>query len=215
VFGQTGGRGQISCPRNLALAATRTPGFQRFMTDLSHLARPGATIAIRVTPNARRPGVDLVEGQIRVAVTETPEAGKATEAARAALGQGLGRREDAAWCWSGAQRRATSCSGWMALSLWVVPFQPVAAFRQVQRGGKIADLAHRQGDAQHLVGPGIDLIDRVTQSSKALITMSSRSGRSSPSSTRVMTVASNSCSMVNMGQATAKPRLRQPGMTLA
>jgi uncharacterized protein YggU (UPF0235/DUF167 family) len=60
------------------------------MTDLSHLARPGATIAIRVTPNARRPGVDLVEGQIRVAVTETPEAGKATEAARAALAKAMG-----------------------------------------------------------------------------------------------------------------------------
>ena len=60
------------------------------MIDLSHLARPGETIAIRVTPNARRPGVDLVEGQIRVAVTETPEAGKATEAARAALAKAMG-----------------------------------------------------------------------------------------------------------------------------
>ena len=60
------------------------------MTDLSHLARPRETIAIRVTPNARRPGVDLVEGQIRVAVTETPEAGKATEAARAALAKAMG-----------------------------------------------------------------------------------------------------------------------------
>jgi uncharacterized protein YggU (UPF0235/DUF167 family) len=60
------------------------------MTDLSHLARPGASIAIRVTPNARRPGVELVEGQIRVAVTETPEAGKATEAARAALAKAMG-----------------------------------------------------------------------------------------------------------------------------
>lgn len=59
------------------------------MTDLSHLAQPGATIAIRVTPNARRPGVELVEGQIRVAVTETPEAGKATEAARAALAKAM------------------------------------------------------------------------------------------------------------------------------
>ena len=60
------------------------------MTDLSHLARPGATITLRVTPNARRPGVELVEGQIRVAVTETPEAGKATEAARAALAKAMG-----------------------------------------------------------------------------------------------------------------------------
>lgn len=60
------------------------------MTDLSHLAQSGATIAIRVTPNARRPGVDMVDGQIRVAVTETPEAGKATEAARVALAKALG-----------------------------------------------------------------------------------------------------------------------------
>jgi uncharacterized protein len=60
------------------------------MTDLSHLVQPGATIAIRVTPNARRPGVELVDGQIRIAVTEIPEAGKATEAARAALAKALG-----------------------------------------------------------------------------------------------------------------------------
>ena len=60
------------------------------MTDLSPLAQPGTTIAIRVTPNARRAGVEVVEGQIRVAVTETPEAGKATEAARAALAKAMG-----------------------------------------------------------------------------------------------------------------------------
>ena len=60
------------------------------MTDLSHLVQPGATIAIRVRPNAHRPGVELVDTQIRIAVTETPEAGKATEAARAALAKALG-----------------------------------------------------------------------------------------------------------------------------
>lgn len=60
------------------------------MTDLSHLALPGTTLAIRVTPNARRAGVELVEDQIRVAVSETPEAGKATEAARVALAKALG-----------------------------------------------------------------------------------------------------------------------------
>jgi uncharacterized protein YggU (UPF0235/DUF167 family) len=60
------------------------------MTELSHLANPGATIAIRVTPNARRAGVDVVDGQIRINVTETPEAGKATEAARAALAKAMG-----------------------------------------------------------------------------------------------------------------------------
>lgn len=60
------------------------------MTDLSLLAQPGTTFAIRVTPNARRARVGLVEGKIRVAVTETPEAGKATEAARVALARALG-----------------------------------------------------------------------------------------------------------------------------
>lgn len=59
------------------------------MTDLPHLARPGALFAIRVTPNARRPG-GLVEGQIRVAVTKTPKSGKATKAARVALAKALG-----------------------------------------------------------------------------------------------------------------------------
>jgi uncharacterized protein len=68
----------------------RPPDLYQDMTDLSHLAVPGATIAIRVTPNARRAGVDLVEGQIRIAVTETPEAGKATDAARAALAKAMG-----------------------------------------------------------------------------------------------------------------------------
>jgi uncharacterized protein YggU (UPF0235/DUF167 family) len=60
------------------------------MTDLSHLARSGAAIAIRVTPNARRVGVEVVEGLVRVSVTETPEAGKATEAARVALAKAMG-----------------------------------------------------------------------------------------------------------------------------
>jgi uncharacterized protein len=60
------------------------------MTDLSHLAQPGTSLAIRVTPNARRPGVELVEGQIRVSVSVPPEDGKATEAARIALAKALG-----------------------------------------------------------------------------------------------------------------------------
>lgn len=60
------------------------------MADLSHLALSGTTLAVRVTPNARRSGVELVENQIRISVTETPEAGKATEAARMALAKALG-----------------------------------------------------------------------------------------------------------------------------
>jgi len=60
------------------------------MTDLSHLARPGATFAVRVTPNARRAAIELVEDQIRIAVLAPPESGKATEAARDALAKALG-----------------------------------------------------------------------------------------------------------------------------
>lgn len=60
------------------------------MIDLSHLAQPGATLAVRVTPNARLNGIELVEGQIRITVTETPEAGRATEVARILLAKALG-----------------------------------------------------------------------------------------------------------------------------
>ncbi|MBL9051049.1 MAG: DUF167 domain-containing protein [Tabrizicola sp.] len=60
------------------------------MSDLSHLAQPGASLAVRVTPNARRIGVAQVEDQIRIAVTEPPEDGRATEAARVLLAKALG-----------------------------------------------------------------------------------------------------------------------------
>ncbi len=60
------------------------------MSDLNHLALPGAMLAVRVTPNARRAGLEVVEGQIRIGVTATPEDGKATEAARVALAKALG-----------------------------------------------------------------------------------------------------------------------------
>ncbi len=60
------------------------------MSDLTHLAQPGALLAVRVTPNARRAGVEVFEGQIRIGVTATPEDGKATEAARVALAKALG-----------------------------------------------------------------------------------------------------------------------------
>jgi hypothetical protein len=60
------------------------------MTDLSHLARPGAAFAVRVTPGARRPRLDLAEGVIRISVTAPPEDGRATEAARDALALALG-----------------------------------------------------------------------------------------------------------------------------
>lgn len=60
------------------------------MNDLAHMAVPGATFAVRVTPNARRAMVAVVDGTIRISVTEVPEAGRATEAARASLARALG-----------------------------------------------------------------------------------------------------------------------------
>lgn len=60
------------------------------MTDLTHLAHPGAVFAVRVTPAARQPGLDLVEGVIRIRVTAPPEDGRATEAARVAMAKALG-----------------------------------------------------------------------------------------------------------------------------
>lgn len=60
------------------------------MTDLSHLARPGAEIAVRVTPRASRNAVVAEGGAIRVYVTVVPEGGKATAAAAKLLAGALG-----------------------------------------------------------------------------------------------------------------------------
>lgn len=60
------------------------------MTDLSHLAQPGATFAVRVTPGARRAKLEVGDGLIRISVTAPPEDGRATEAAREALARALG-----------------------------------------------------------------------------------------------------------------------------
>jgi uncharacterized protein len=60
------------------------------MVDLTHLAVPGAVISVRVTPNARRAGVEVAAGQIRIAVTVVPEVGRATLAARDALADAMG-----------------------------------------------------------------------------------------------------------------------------
>lgn len=54
------------------------------------MAQPGAIFAVRVTPGARRVGVELKDGLIRISVTAPPEDGRATEAARAALAKALG-----------------------------------------------------------------------------------------------------------------------------
>lgn len=60
------------------------------MTDLSHLAVPGAEIAVRVTPRASRERIAVEEGQIRVYVTTVPEDGKANAAVQVVLARALG-----------------------------------------------------------------------------------------------------------------------------
>lgn len=60
------------------------------MNDLSDLAREGAIFAVRVTPNARRPGIERVGDRIAIRVSEPPEDGRATEAARVSLAGALG-----------------------------------------------------------------------------------------------------------------------------
>jgi uncharacterized protein len=59
--------------------------------DLTHLALPGAVIAVRATPKAARDRIVVTEaGEIRVYVTTVPEDGKATEAVRRLLATALG-----------------------------------------------------------------------------------------------------------------------------
>ncbi len=60
------------------------------LPDLSHLAIPGARIAVRVTPKARRNAVVAEDGAIRVYVTSVPEDGKATAAVVTLLARALG-----------------------------------------------------------------------------------------------------------------------------
>ncbi len=60
------------------------------MTDLSHLVRPGAEIAVRVTPRASRNAVILDGEAIRVTVTVVPEDGKANAAVVKLLAKALG-----------------------------------------------------------------------------------------------------------------------------
>ena len=60
------------------------------MTDLSHLARPGTQIAVRVTPKASANRIVAEDGAIRVYVTTVPENGKATAAAVKLLSKAIG-----------------------------------------------------------------------------------------------------------------------------
>jgi len=56
----------------------------------SHLAVPGAEIAVRVTPKAARNDVRLRDGVLRISVTVVPEGGKANRAVRKLLARALG-----------------------------------------------------------------------------------------------------------------------------
>ena len=58
--------------------------------DLSDLALPGAAIAVRVRPGARRNTVEREGDTIRVQVTAAPEDGKANAAVRKLLAKALG-----------------------------------------------------------------------------------------------------------------------------
>ena len=57
---------------------------------LSHLAIPGTTLAVRVTPKASRNVVEEVAGGLRVWVTVAPEDGKANAAVVKLLSTALG-----------------------------------------------------------------------------------------------------------------------------
>ncbi|MBT2130314.1 DUF167 domain-containing protein [Aliiroseovarius lamellibrachiae] len=57
---------------------------------LSHLAIPGTTLAVRVTPKASRNVVEEVEGGLKVLVTVVPEDGKANKAVVKLLSTALG-----------------------------------------------------------------------------------------------------------------------------
>ena len=59
------------------------------LPDLTALAQPGAQIAVRVTPNARRDAVEAGP-PLRISVTAVPEDGRATAAAQTLLARALG-----------------------------------------------------------------------------------------------------------------------------
>jgi uncharacterized protein YggU (UPF0235/DUF167 family) len=60
------------------------------MTDLSHLALPGAEIAVRVTPRAARNAVVAEADGLRVYVTTVPEDGRANAAVVKLLAKAMG-----------------------------------------------------------------------------------------------------------------------------
>ena len=60
------------------------------MTELSHLAKSGAEIALRVTPKASRNAIVAGEDGLRAYVTVAPEDGKANAAVAKLLAKALG-----------------------------------------------------------------------------------------------------------------------------
>lgn len=60
------------------------------LPDLSHLARPGAEFALRVTPKASRDRIVAEGDALRVYVTTPPEDGKANAAVQKLLAKALG-----------------------------------------------------------------------------------------------------------------------------
>lgn len=62
----------------------------RDLPDLSHLAQPGAQIAVRVTPKASRNRIEQRDDTLRIYVTVVPEAGKANAAVRNLLAKAMG-----------------------------------------------------------------------------------------------------------------------------
>ncbi len=60
------------------------------MTDLSHLAKSGAEIALRVTPKASRNQIVAGDDGLRAYVTVVPEDGKANAAVAKLLAKALG-----------------------------------------------------------------------------------------------------------------------------
>ncbi len=57
---------------------------------LAHLARPGTTLALRVTPRASRNEIKVEDGALKVLVTTAPENGKANAAVVKLLAKALG-----------------------------------------------------------------------------------------------------------------------------
>lgn len=62
----------------------------RDLPDLSHLAVPGAEIAVKATPRAARARLAEENGALRAYVTVPPEDGKANAAVQALLAAAMG-----------------------------------------------------------------------------------------------------------------------------